>query len=523
MPYLLSLLIFSPLAAALFAGLLPAHRHSWFRALALAVSIGQVLALIALFNSLSPNISLYYAEQAPWLNLSLGTWGVLQASYLVAVDGLSLPLVALSVVVLLIAVISSWREQKNVKGYFMLLLTLNGAIIGSFCALDMLLFYVFFEFMLIPMYFLIGIWGGARREYASVKFFLYTLLGSILILIVFIGLYLGVGVTQFGQILHSFSVLDWQDKHHHMAGSWLASSDTFGGFTLKAWAFFLLLAGFGIKLPMVPFHTWLPDAHVEASTPISVILAALLLKVGGYGLARVVVPVFPSETIQFSGLLGALGVISIIYGGFNALASKDLKRLIAYSSVSHMGFVLLGLASGTTEGIAGSIYQMVSHGIITSMLFLIAGVLYDRTHDRLIDNYSGLSTVMPRFAAVIMIAFFAGMGLPGFSGFIAEVLVLLGAFNPLSLLPVWLPVLAATGLLLAAGYFAWTIQRMLYGAYVAKGFSGTLADLTSRERFMLVSLAIVTLWLGILPQGLLNFINPFAEGLARILSEYLVP
>lgn len=523
MPYLLSLLIFSPLAAVLLAGLLPSRKHQWFRMLALAVSIGQLLALIALFNSLSPNISLYYAEQARWLNISLGTWGVLQANYLVAVDGLSLPMVALSVVVLLIAVISSWHEQKNVKGYFMLLLTLNGAIIGSFCALDMLLFYVFFEFMLIPMYFLIGIWGGARREYASVKFLLYTLFGSILILIVFIGLYLGVGVVQFGQILHSFSVLDWQDAHYHMTGSWLTSSETYGGFTLKAWAFLFLLVGFGIKLPTVPFHTWLPDAHVEASTPISVILAALLLKVGGYGLARVVLPVFPAETIQFSGLVGGLGVVSIVYGGFNALASKDLKRLIAYSSVSHMGFVLLGLASGTTEGIAGAVYQMTSHGIITSMLFLIAGVLYDRTHGRLIDNYSGLSTVMPRYTALIMIAFFAGMGLPGFSGFIAEVLVLLGGFNPLSLVPVWLPALAASGLLLAAGYFAWTIQRMLYGPFVTKGFAGTLTDLTPRERFMLVSLAILTLWLGILPQGLLSLINPFAEGLSRLLSDHLVP
>jgi NADH-quinone oxidoreductase subunit M len=361
------------------------------------------------------------------------------------------------------------------------------------------------------MYFLIGIWGGPKREYASIKFFLYTLFGSLLILIAIIVLYLAG---------HTFSIPDLIAQPFADSILQLGNATEVGGLSIRAWSFWLLVVGFAIKLPLFPFHTWLPDAHVEASTPISVILAALLLKVGGYGLARVVFPIFPFEVQQFSWMLGLFAVITILYGALNALAAKDLKRLIAYSSVSHMGFVLLGLAAGTIEGVAGSIYQMISHGIISAMLFVLAGVLYDRTHDRQISNYSGLQAVMPRYTAMVLVAFFASLGLPGFSGFIAEFLTLAGAFQSQGvnqLLPMWMPLVAVLGIVITAAFYVWTIQRMFFGPFFCR-VETTLTDLTTREKILLYPLVVATLFLGILPQYLLNWLNPFADSLSRLLS-----
>jgi NADH-quinone oxidoreductase subunit M len=521
--YALSLLLFTPLLAALIGLFLPASAISAFRYLALITNFLQVVFLTTILGSYDPAQGLQFVEQKPWITLNLGSWGTLQAEYFLGLDGLSLPLVILSVFVMLIATVSSWKIIENVKGYFILLLILNAAIIGSFTALDFLLFYLFFEFMLLPMFFLIALWGGPRREYASIKFFLYTLLGSILILIVMIGLYTSVhdpSVT--GQLVHSFNILHMSSPTNFISNSILDPNNDWviGMYTARQWAFLLLFVGFAIKLPMVPFHTWLPDAHVEAPTPISVILAALLLKIGGYGLARIAFPVFPDAAIYFGWFVGLMGVISILYGGLNAMSSKDLKRLIAYSSVSHMGFVLLGIASLTPEGVAGSVYQMFSHGIISAMLFLLAGVLYDRTNDRMIANYSGLSIKMPSYTAFVLIAFFASMGLPGFSGFIAEIMVFLGAFKSNSVhgpLHESLAIVATLGLVLGATYYLWTLQRMFFGPFNLKGniSSDQVYDVNVREYSMLIPLAAAAMFFGIYPQPMIAIIDPFAKHFAE--------
>ena len=520
---LISLLLFTPLLAAFIALFVPARAAVLFRYLTLCVNIIQVFFLLTILNTYQTASGVQFVEQRPWITLDLGSWGALKAEYFVGLDGLSLPLVGLAVFVMLIATISSWTLVKNVKGYFILLLVLNTAIIGSFTSLDFLLFYLFFEFMLLPMFFLIALWGGPRREYASIKFFLYTLFGSILILIVMIGLYVSVhDPSESGRLVHSFNVLYMSDSTNFISNSILDPNNPWmiGGYDARQWAFLFLFIGFSIKLPAVPFHTWLPDAHVEAPTAISVILAALLLKIGGYGLARIVFPIFPDGAIYFGWFVGLIGVISILYGGLNAMSSKDLKRLIAYSSVSHMGFVLLGFASLTPEGVAGSIYQMFSHGIITAMLFLLAGVIYDRTSDRMIANYSGLSAKMPLYTAMVLIAFFASMGLPGFSGFIAEVMVFLGAFKSGSVQgPVTevLAIVSTLGLVLGATYYLWTLQRMFFGPFNLKGniSSDQVYDLTRREFIMLVPLASATLFFGIFPQPLIAIIDPFAKHFAE--------
>ena len=515
--YLLSLLILLPLAGSLLCMIIPAGGREINKYISTGISLIQLIIVIVILlqydvtrEGISTLNGFQFVEQATWIRLSLGEWGTIAADYLIGVDGISILMVVLAVVVLLVGNIASWNHTDRSKGYFSLYLLLNASIIGCFVALDFLLFYLFFEFMLLPMYFLIGLWGGPRREYAAIKFFLYTLAGSLLIIVVMIGLVLSSDVGG----MHVFNLVTLADTAGAYAeGSFLSLSSTMEiwGMPARHLFFLLLFTGFAIKIPVVPLHTWLPDAHVEAPTPISVVLAGLLLKTGAYALIRTGFFIFPDVLPDFAVYIAAFGAISIVYAGMNALAQKDLKKMIAYSSISHMGFVLVGLASLTIEGFTGAIYQMVSHGILSPLLFIIAGVLYDRTKDRSIYNYSGLAQKMPAFAVVTALAFFAALGLPGFSGFIAEIMVLLGAYKSTGangILPLWPAIFATIGLLISAAYFLWTFQRMFLGKLFSKSvMMEVLHDMNGRERGLTIVLLVLSFLLGIFPSLLLYFIN----------------
>jgi len=533
-PQLLSLLIFLPFFAAILIAALPKARIGLARPVALTTAVIQLIITLILFiyyqqNGVSSDALSGYllSIKVPWFRLDLGDWGIMKVEYFLGADGLSIPLLLLTSIIMLVATVASININLHRKAYYSLLLLGSGSIFGSFLALDFFLFYLFFEFMLLPMYFLIGLWGGANRLHASIKFFLYTLLGSIFILIVMIALHMSSNISTDEVVIHTFDLLKLANPENFISNSMLGwNSVGENSSRIRDVAFFVLMIGFAIKLPVVPFHTWLPDAHVEAPTPVSVILAGILLKVGGYAMIRIALPIFPLAAINGSYLIGWFGVLSILYGGLAALAQDDLKRLVAYSSVSHMGFVLLGIAALTVESLTGAVYQMVSHGLLSAALFLLVGVLYDRTGERNISHFSGLGKVMPVYTTLIIVAFFASMGLPGFSSFIAELFVLLGAFQNFASggsLSLWMVIGAALGIVLAAGYFIWAIQRMFMGDLWVKSsqLRDTLSDASLLERSNIVPLLLLSLLLGVLPYLMLSTVSAPVSNIILQISEFI--
>jgi len=434
--------------------------------------------------------------------------------YYLGLDGISLSLVLLTGLVSVLSCLASWNIEKQVKGYFALFLLLTSCMMGVFLALDLFLFYVFFEVMLLPMYFLIGVWGGENREYAAIKFLLYTLFGSVFILVAVLLLYFG-GDASAGNGFtgHSFDIVKLTQ---------VATTTAFFSRSLQSWIFLLFLVGFCVKLPSFPFHTWLPDAHVQAPTPISMILAGVLLKIGGYGLIRLAWPLAPAGAYDMSYFVAALGVFSIIYGALVAMAQTDFKKLVAYSSVSHMGYVTLGMAVMTLAsdsdpryyayGVNGAMFMMIAHGITSTGMFFLVGVIYDRAHTRDLRKLGGLFNVMPVYGAVSFLIFFGSMGLPGLCGFIAEAFVILAAFNfnPL------LAVLAASAVILTAGYILWTLQRVFLGR--SEEHHG-LPDLNFRELVIAAPLVVLTIALGVFPQALLlSWMGPSVDQMVNAVT-----
>jgi NADH-quinone oxidoreductase subunit M len=455
-----------------------------------------------------------FVEKASWIDIKSVAWfGRIHIDYFMGIDGLSGPMVILTALISFVAVFASWNINKAFKGYMAMLLLLDTGMMGVFVALDFFLFYIFWELMLLPMYFLIGVWGGPRREYAAIKFFLYTLLGSVLILLAVIALYFSVAVPDpaTGELMHTFNMLAMMNPANFQAGSLLAGVGTH----MRMLAYIALFIGFAIKVPIFPFHTWLPDAHVEAPTAISVILAGVLLKMGTYGLIRVSYPIFPEIALQMSVPLAILALINIVYGALCAMAQTDFKKLIAYSSISHMGIVLLGMAALNTQGMTGAVFQMFNHGTITAMLFLIVGVLYDRAHTRDLDAFGGLALTMPKYTGIMTVAFFAALGLPGLSGFVSEAFSFLGAFSVDSLRII--TICSTLGIVLTAAYMLWTLQRVFLGSPNEKWAS--LPDINGRELFTLVPLAVIVLVLGIYPSFMIDLMISSMNHLVTVVSH----
>ncbi len=471
---LLSLLIFFPILAS--AAILPLDRDrpQLIRRVALAISIGELLLSLPLWFTFDKTTHLMqFVERWDWIAI----WNI---QYFVGVDGISVLFVLLTALLTVLCILVSWKSvTEKVKEFFVALLLLEGAVIGVFCALDFFLFYIFWEAMLIPMFLLIGIWGGPKRLYATVKFFLYTLVGSLLMLVGIIVLY-----QQGGQ---TFNILELAENPLPLA--------------LQLPLFWAFFAAFAVKVPMWPLHTWLPDAHTEAPTAGSVILAGILIKMGAYGFLRFSMPLFPDASRAMMEPMMILSIIGIIYGGLICVSQTDIKRLIAYSSVSHMGFVTLGLFSLNTQGVEGGILQMINHGIVTGALFLGIGMIYERTHSRAIADYGGLAGVMPVFSGLFLLFTLAAVGLPGTNGFVGEFLVLLGAFGSRP----WAAVFAATGVIIGAWYMLWLYQRVFFNARNDKVVG--LARLSGREIGVLLPMAALILVIGFFPNILLDYMH----------------
>jgi NADH-quinone oxidoreductase subunit M len=492
---ILTWMTFLPLVGMAVILCLPSRAHALIKQTALLFTLPPLAMGIWLFEHFDRATAAFqYVQHAPWIE----SYNI---TYFVGVDGISVSMVLLTVLLCPICILASWDIDKGVKGYFALFLLLDVGMMGVFVALDFFLFYIFWEVMLLPMYFLIGIWGGPRREYAAIKFFLYTLAGSVLILIAMLVLY-------FSNEPHTFDMTQL-----------MAQSATYGttpiiwGLGLQHLLWLALFVGFAIKIPAFPFHTWLPDAHVEAPTAISVILAGVLLKMGTYGILRINYGMLPVATADLAfWFLAALGTLNIIYGALCAMAQTDLKKLVAYSSISHMGYVMLGMSAFTPQGINGAVLQMFNHGTVTAMLFLLVGVIYDRAHHREIAGFGGLAGIMPVYTGVTALAFFAAMGLPGLSAFISEVLVLLGAWQKYP----GLTVVAASAVVLTAGYMLWTMQRVYLGKPNEKYLG--LPDINARELVTLVPLGAIVVILGVYPHAVLDLINASLLNLNKMVA-----
>ncbi len=469
---ILSVVTFLPLAGALFIAFLTEDQAGvrnarWVALWTTLITFAISLILIWRFDPSTADFQ--FLERRPWLGGTI--------TYAMGVDGISLPFVILTTALMPICILASWDAiQHRVREYMIAFLVLETLMVGSFCALDLVLFYLFFEGTLIPMFLIIGVWGGPRRVYASFKFFLYTLLGSVLMLLAIMAMYWEAGTTDIPTLMHHPFPL-----------------------SLQTWAWVAFLASFAVKMPMWPVHTWLPDAHVEAPTAGSVILAAILLKLGGYGFLRFSLPMFPEATQHLAPLIYALSVIAIIYTSLVALVQEDVKKLIAYSSVAHMGFVTMGIFAVTAQGVAGGIFQMISHGIVSAALFLCVGVVYDRMHTREIAAYGGLVNRMPVYAFVFMVFTLANVGLPGTSGFVGEFLTLIGTFRVNN----WVATLATFGTILSAAYALWLYRKVIFGK-LEKPSLFHIRDLGWREAVIFAPLVVLTIVFGVYPKPVLD-------------------
>jgi len=495
---ILSILIWLPILGGLAVLAVGDQRAALARLLALVISAVTFVFSILLVISFDPSsAAMQFSEFEPWIT----TFSV---NYHLGVDGFSVPLILLTTFFGVLVVISSWEViQEKVPQYMAAFLIMEGLMVGVFCALDALLFYAFFEAMLIPMFLVIGMWGGPRRVYATIKFFLYTFLGSVFMLIGLIYLYIQSG---------TWSILEWHDFPLAL--------------DVQKWLFLGFLAAFSVKIPMWPVHTWLPDAHVEAPTGGSVILAAIMLKIGGYGFIRFSLPITPDAAAALDWLIISLSLIAVVYIGFVALVQQDMKKLIAYSSISHMGFVTLGLflafaifrntegGRGAALGLEGAMVQMISHGFVSGALFLCVGVLYDRLHSRMIADYGGVANTMPWFASFAVLFFMANSGLPGTSGFVGEFMVILAAFQA----SFWYAFLAALTLILGAAYSLWLVKRVIFGD-VSSPEVANLQDINAREALVLGTIAVAVLAVGLWPEPLVNLMHTSVEQLLEHIQQ----
>ena len=488
--HLLSLTTFLPLVGAVFILIVRgeeevARRNA--RAVALWASLITFALSVFIWINFDPSTAEFqFEERAAWFEFP----GGYTLEYHMGVDGISMFFVLLSTLLTPICILASWDAIKErVREYMVAFLVLETFMVGTFCALDLIAFYIFFEGVLIPMFLIIGVWGGPRRVYSAFKFFLFTFLGSVLMLLAMFALYFEAGTTDIPLLL-AFAREPGFDVE------------------IQRWLWLAFFASFAVKMPMWPVHTWLPDAHVEAPTAGSVILAGVLLKFGGYGFLRFSLPMFPDASEFFTPMVYTLSIVAVVYTSLVALAQEDMKKLIAYSSVAHMGFVTIGIFTATTQGVAGAIIQMLSHGVVSAALFLIVGVVYDRIHSRDIVRYGGLVHRMPRYALVFMIFMLASVGLPGTSGFVGEFLVLVGAFQANT----WVALLAATGMILGAAYMLWLYRRVIFGT-ITRDDLRTIVDLNLREKIVFAPLVVLVLWMGIYPSSFLSVMDASIQNL----------